>query len=432
MNPNSIDIFDEKDEMNKQIDYKADVLERFIPIDFDRLVLDLVSSGLLPEDQKTEFKQFCNSYTALYHAKSHSKLQQLQSIYRPFNPDRDVLITEIIEPNKQLVQLKNKLKNLLDKANFEKLSESDLNEALNKISPHGVKVSVDFDEFVDVALFYRGSAIHTELRRNIKKFQFKKGRYEIQIYRRLFVLLQPKNRQRRIKDLTSDNKMSLEKAEKKVDEAFKTLGISGKEDVVYMKLFKDIPAADLETLFPNTRVKIRLFDKIKLGILGGGGSVGGIMATISKFSAAIEPVSAMIAIGGLIGVLWRQISKIFSQRAKYSAILTKNLYFYSLDNNMGALTSLIDTAETEECKEAMLAYFFLLIGGETNRPDLDKRIEKYIYDQYAIPMDFEIVDGLDKLQTSGLLFQNETGLQTIPLSEANSQLKRAWAEVIEG
>jgi len=426
------EIFEEIIVMNKQIHYRADVLEHFIPIDFDRLVLDLLSSGLLPEQQKKEFKQFCNRYTSLYHAKSHSKLQQLQSIYRPFNPDRDVLISKITESKEQLVQLKSELKNMLDKANFEKLSESDLNEALNKISPHGVKVSVDFDEFVDVALFYRGSAIHTEFRRNIKKFQFKKRQYDIQIYRRLFVLLQPKNRQQRIEELTTDHQMSQKKAEKKVDTAFKTLGISGEEDVVYMKLFKDIPEADLETLFPNTRVKIRLFDKIKLGVLGGGGSVGGIMATITKFSAAIDPVSAMIAIGGLLGVLWRQISKIFSQRAKYSAILTKNLYFYSLDNNMGALTFLIDTAEIEECKEAILAYFFLLIDGETNRSDLDNRIEKYIVDQYAIPMDFEIADGLDKLQKSGLLSQNKTGLNAVSLSEANSQLKQNWAKVIEG
>ncbi|MCK5831618.1 MAG: DUF3754 domain-containing protein [Methylococcales bacterium] len=418
--------------MNKQIHYQADVLERFIPISLNKLASDLLSSNLLSTEQKTEFKQFFNSYTSLYHAKSHSQLLRLKSIYRPFNPDREELITQTTEPDEKLKQLKGELNNVLEKANFEKLSESDLNEALNKISPLGVKVSVDFNEFSEVALFYRGTAVQTESRRNWKKFQFKKLPYDMQIYRRLFVLLQPKNRKQRIKELIENDKLSRKKAEDKVDDAFKALGISGEDDVVYIKLFKDIPTADLEMLFPNTRIKMRLFDKIKIGVTGGGGAAGGIMATISKFSAAIEPMSALIAIGGLLGVLWRQIAKIFSQRAKYSAILTKNLYFYSLDNNMGALTYLFDTAEAEECKEALLAYFFLLTDGETDREKLDKKIEAYIYDQYNIPMDFEIDDGLNKLQKSKLLSKNNAVLNAVSLVDANNQLKQDWAKVIEG
>ena len=418
--------------MQKQIHYQDNVLERFIPISFDRLILDLLSSDLLPADKKKAFQQFSHDYAALYHAKSYQQLQQLKSIYCPFNPDRDMLITEHSQTEKHLISLKTELYHILEKANFEKLSPEDLNAALNKISPHGVKVSVDFDEFSDVALFYRGTAIQTESRRNLKKFQFKKLPHEIQIYRRLFVLLQPKTRDKRISDLINKKKMSPKKAEKKVDAAFKALGIDGNEEIVYMKLFKDIPTADLEMLFPNTRIKMRLFDKIKLTVMGGGGSVGGIMATITKFSAAIDPISALLAIGTLLGVIWRQIAKIFSQRAKYSAILTKNLYFYSLDNNMGALTYLIDAAEIEECKEAIVAYFFLLINGKISREELDHKIESYIATQYKIPMDFEIDDGLEKLQNSRLLSQYNTVIEAISLSNAQDTLKKEWDTLIKG
>lgn len=417
--------------MKKKISYQNDVIERFIPVSLEKLISDLSNSALLTADQNVEFKQFYKCYIALFHARSHSHLQYLQRIYRPFNPDRDVIIKKNTANVEQLNQLKTEVTAVLDKANYEKLSEDELNEALNKISPHGVKVSVDFDEFVEVALFYRGSAIHTKLHSNWKKLQFKKRPVEVQIYRRLFVLLQPKNRQQWIEHLTVNKKMSLKKAEKKADAALKALGISGEEDMVYMKLFKDIPRADLEMLFPNTRIQMRLFDKIKLGIMGGGGTAGGIMATISKFSAAIEPVSALIAIGGLLGVLWRQIAKVFSQRAKYSAILTKNLYFYSLNNNMGALTYLLDTAEAAECKEAMLAYFFLLTAGESSRADLDKRIEDYIQETYAIPMNFEIDDGLTKLQRSELLSRSDNLFAAIPLPAANLKLSQQWNEVIE-
>lgn len=416
--------------MNKKIHYQSDILERFIPVSLDRLIADLADSQQLETQQVAEFKKLCEVYCALYHAKTHSQLQSLKKIYRPFNPDREVLVSQKEQSADQLKQFKQELRAMLEKANFEPLSEKDLNDALNKISPHGVKVSVDFDEFADVTLYYRGTAVQTEFRRNWKTLQLKKQPFELQIYRRLFVVLQPKNRQHRVDELVKAKKISRPKAEKKVDAAFKTLGISGEEDIVYMKLFKDIPTADLEMLFPNTRVQMRMFDKVKLGVMGGGGTAGGVMATISKLSAAIDPMSAALAVGGLLGVLWRQIQKIFSQKAKYSAILTKNLYFYCLDNNLGALTTIVDAAESEECKEAILAYFFLLTTGPVSRTELDQRIESFILEQYQIPMDFEIEDGLQKLEKAGLLSTQDNLLNALPLQEANNKLMQSWVEFI--
>lgn len=351
-------------------------------------------------------------------------------MYLPFNPDRDTLIDAQENTDQQLKLLKDKLYTVLEDANYEQISEQDLNQALNKTSPYGVQVSVDFDDFSEVALFYRGAAIQQKFRRNWKKF-FTLQPIDILIYRRLFVLLQPKNKQQWIDFYLNDKKMSVKKAEKKANEALKIFGISSDNDVVYLKLFKDIPREDLEMQFPNTRIKMRLFDKIKLAVTGGGGTAGGVMATLGKLSTAVDPVATLIAVGGLLGILWRQIAKVFSQRAKYSASLTKNLYFYSLDNNMGALTYLADTAEAEECKEAILAYFFLLIDGETRRADLDLRIENYIHQKYTIPMDFEINDGLDKLKKSSLLSRYDQLINVCPLNEANSKLKQQWDQIID-
>ncbi len=417
--------------MNKPIHYQADVLERFIPISIDRLITDILNKSFFSSKDKPLFKQFQKSYIALFHAQAHEQLLHLKHIYRPFNPDREVLIPPITQVDKPLTELKQEMATVLNNANFEKLSEQDLNEALNKISPRGVKVTVNFDEFVEVGLYYRGSAIRTEYHRNWKKIPFKKEAVEMPIYRRLFVMLHPKNKQQWIEHLVSTKKISREKAEKQADEAIEDLGINGEKDVIYLKLFKDIPSADLEMLFPNTKIQMRLFDKIKLGVLGGGGTAGGVMATITKLSAAIDPISAIMAVGSLLGIIWRQIAKVFSQRAKYSAALTKNLYFYSLDNNMGALTHLVDAAETEECKEALLAYSFLLTGGESSRADLDKRIESYLFEQYDIPMDFEIDDGLQKLQNAGLLESNGNTIRALPLTEANTKLEQHWNNVIK-
>ncbi len=40
------------------------------------------------------------------------------------------------------------------------------------------------------------------------------------------------------------------------------------EDNIYLKLFKNIPRNDVEMVFPNTKVKFRLFDKLRLGLDG--------------------------------------------------------------------------------------------------------------------------------------------------------------------
>ena len=308
--------------MQNSTHYQADVLERFIPISLDRLISDLLTAELLPAEQHNAFKQFCSTYTSLFHAQSHTHLQDLKQLYLPFNPDRDTLITAQENTSTKLTHLKEKLYLILHDANYEQISEADLNEALNKISPYGVQVSVDFGDFAEVALFYRGSAIQQKFYRNWKKLSFKKQPIDILIYRRLFVLLQPKNRQQWREHFINNKKMSAQKAEKKADAALKVFGVSNDNDVVYLKLFKDIPREDLEMQFPNTRIQIRLFDKIKLAVTGGGGTAGGIMATIGKLSATIDPISALIAVGGLLGLLWRQIARIFSQRAKYSAMLT--------------------------------------------------------------------------------------------------------------
>ncbi|NOQ15354.1 MAG: DUF3754 domain-containing protein [Methyloprofundus sp.] len=417
--------------MKQQTHYQADVLERFIPISLEMLVKDLLASKLLIAEQHIAFQHFCTHYIALFHAQSHTRLQHLKQLYQPYNPDKDTLISNNDGTSDQLAQLKKELYAILENANYERISENDLNKALNKTSPHGVKVSVDFEDFAEVALFYRGSAISTELHRNWKQFSLKKQPVDVLIYRRLFVLLQPKSRQQWLEYFTNIKKMSPEKAAKQASKALKNSRASNEENVVYLKLFKDIPRADLEMQFPNTRVQIRLFDKIKLGVMGGGGTAGGITATLTKFSVAIDPISAMIAVGGLLGVIWRQIASVFSQRAKYSATLTKNLYFYNLDNNMGALTHLIDSAESEECKEAILAYFFLLSSGENSRISLDKRIEDYIQAKYTIPMDFEIDDGLNKLQRSKLLSRYDNFINAVPLDEANIKLKQQWHNIFD-
>ncbi|NOQ35033.1 MAG: DUF3754 domain-containing protein [Methylococcaceae bacterium] len=411
----------------REINYQQNLLERFIPVNIEELITTLSNRQELSATDKSDFQLFCQHYRALYHALSLPDYQKLRHHYAPFNPDRDSLSNlNYSDAEKQALQdkLLDDLKNLLNDANYEQLSQEQLNAVLHETSPYGVKVSVDFNEFEEILLFYRGSAIRKEERREWKSLFLKKEIIETKIYRRLFILLKSKSLTQKIQELAAAKNISQSKAERKIKHKHDQNSID--DEKIYIKLFKNIPRTDLEMLFPNTKVRMRLLDKFKLGITGGGGTVGGIMTVVTKLTATIDPIAMATTIFGFIGLLWRQISKIFLQRTKYMAELAKNLYYYNLDNNLGAISHLHDMAAASEAKEALLSYFFLLTEGEMTAAELDKKIELFIEEEYRVAIDFEVDDGLGKLERLGLLIQKEDKVSVVDLSDAENILKQKW------
>ena len=157
-------------------------------------------------------------------------------------------------------------------------------------------------------------------------------------------------------------------------------------------LFRSIPREDMEMMFPNTQVKLRMFDKVKLGVTAGGGTIAGIAGAASKIMAAVataSPLGLLAAIGGVVGLLFRQVMTVFNTRTKYMMMLAQRLFFHSLANNRGVLTLLVDRAEEEDIKEEMLAYFFLQrnpMPPEDLREDgkLDILIEQFLTREFGV------------------------------------------------
>ena len=58
-----------------------------------------------------------------------------------------------------------------------------------------------------------------------------------------------------------------------------------------IKLFQDVPRADLEMLFPNARVRMRLLDKLLIGVPA---VVSGIIMVVTKLIAALIPVLLLL------------------------------------------------------------------------------------------------------------------------------------------
>ena len=411
-----------------------EIRERFIPVSRQEIVDDLIAAPHWQDDDKKKFEQFCQIFEALYHYKFHTNSEELKHSYAPFNPDADIVSKhDYSDEEKQKLNdsLVKELCQLLNDANYEELTVDSINEAISAESHYGVSVEVDLDDFEEMIAFYRGSTTMTEYKRTWYTLFIYKKAIEFPIYQRLFILLKFKSEEKRVEELVKENGEDFEKkAKKQVKYSRQALPEDFTDGHIFIKLFKNLPRTDLEMLYPNQNVRLKLFDKIKLGVTGGGGLIAGLFSVITKVAiAATNPIALIGAFFGFIGVIVRQVMNIFNQRTKYMMTLSKNLYFHNLDNNMGVMNYLIDTAEEEEGKEFVLAYYFLHTQPEKNytQESLDSEIEAYIKEKYGCNIDFEVEDGLRKLRKEGILIEEDGGiLKVLNLHDANVCLDNQW------
>ncbi len=407
-----------------QICYDNTVLEHFIPVAYEELFDDLVRHF---ECDAATYTPLAEALRLLYHHRFYSELIRLKALYRPFNPDSDLISLKRYTPAEHTAlreELVAAVRPLLERANYEELTQQSLHAAMNKTSPYGVEVSVDFDDFEEMVLFFRGEAHRYDEKRHWRSLYLKKERIRVDIYRRLFILLKPKRLEARAQEIAHKEGRRVERVMAELRKENEVLLDDDRSERIYMKLFKDIPHADLEMLFPNTKVKMTLKDKLKIGVTGGGGTIGGLATLMTKLGTLMEPLSLIAAVGAFGGVLWRQVKTVFTHRTRYMARLAQNLYFYNLDNNIGVVTHLVDMAEGEESKEALLTYLFLEQSEQPlSRAALDEAIEAYMLHTYKTSVNFEIEAGIEKLLELGLVRENEQRLEALNVTDALARLK---------
>ena len=104
------------------------------------------------------------------------------------------------------------------------------------------------------------------------------------------------------------------------------------------------------------------------------------------------------------------------------------MYFNDRGNNQGVFSMLIDLAEEQECKEAMMAYYFLLKSNvKMNEKELDNFIEEWMEKKHKTKIDFEVDDAIKKLEKLDLVSCDTNGILTVlSMDEALSQMDYIW------
>jgi hypothetical protein len=187
-------------------------------------------------------------------------------------------------------------------------------------------------------------------------------------------------------------------------------------------------------LLPGARVQIPKMQWYKLG----GSIVGGLGFIAYKIVMDLAQILtfAVTAVWGpivaLLGYGYKQYAGYQKTRQTYHLQLNQSLYYQNLDNNAGVLFHVLDEAEEQECREAILAYYYLwrYAGDKGWRaPDLDDYVEMDLERLVNLKVDFEIEDALAKLERLHLVEKADDRYRAVPLQRGLEILDDKWDNI---
>lgn len=407
---------------------------RFIPFRKRDIVAMCLAEGALDGAEAEAFGQCAAMVASLIHHEFHARLEALKDAYAPVAADSDTRAVPALHgarPPPHPHDLVRALTGVLERANYEAVSRKELHSALAEESLFKVRLHVDYDDFDEVLVFKRGETQRTERIR--RWFGLRKRALTFVNYDRVLVYV-------RFKDAAHFRRRKRKR-------------LPFVPGTVFIKLFQNIPKADVEMLFPNAEVRMKMTDKLAIGVPA---LLSGAIVALTKLGATAVLVGALIAFwmgwrkdevkldqaallglaAGLFaigGYLWRQFSNFRNRKIQFLKALADSLYFKKLDTNAGVFHGLIDAAEEEECKETLIGYYFLFAAkAPVAAADLDRRIESWFREKWACRFDFEFEDALRKLARFGLAEREGQSWRAVPLEEARRRLDHYWDNLFYG
>lgn len=406
--------------------------ERFIPVSRQEILKRMTRPGIWPGREAAAAGRFFRYLGAWRHVTYKERLEAIENAYQPFSPESDVIerndfsVSERIAMKGRLLEL---VRRLLIQANYTEVPRSRLRDLLTKESVYQLDLDVDFDEYEECIVFWRGATTKKRKRRSLNKAFIGHTEIEFPIYQRLFVLLKLKPEEERIRELMAKHGLDAKQARALFKKKRGMLPAELTAEQIHIKLFKSIPRDDLEMLFPTTRVKFRLKDKLTLGFTAGGGTIATIAGVATKILAATNPVTLGMAALTMGGFAFRQATNVLNQRRAYLMVLAQNLYFHTLADNRGAIALLASRAEEEDLKEEMLLYTLLCRESvhESEIGEVKQAIEQFLADEFGVAIDFDVEDALSRLIGDGIVRRDASGrLAAMPPSQGCAHLDAAW------
>ena len=405
--------------------------ERFIPVTRFALIDRLTIPSAWPGGEAIDARRFFRYLDYWRQQQYNAHLLELEQTYEAFSPDSDLLMTRQFTEDERAA-LKHRviasIDSLLERANYERIDPHNVNIILTKDTHYGLDLTVDLKAFEDIVIYYRGAANQRQERRKLKFLH--KEEFDVPVFQRLFIMFKLKAFEVRVEEVMREDGCTREQAEKRVRKARAHLPPGINDRNIFLKLFKNIPRSDVEMVFPNTQVRFRFFDKLRLGVSASGGlGVGAVGAAGKLALLTTNPIAAAGAFAGLSGVAFRQLMSFLNQKQRYMVVMAQNLYFHTMADNRGVILKIAARGAEEDVKEEMLLYTVLAKEEATRNdlPAIDLAIEQYLARTFGVNVDFDLEDALDRLIRDGIVTETADGrLVTLSPAEAARHIDAKW------
>ena len=348
--------------------------ETYLPVKPATLQERMLQDSRLSNRERAMLARLFERIAARFHMEFRQRLEYLKSVYDPFDPDVDTVAAKPqAEASTNAENLARSFAELLHDANYAEMPREQIVACAEYQARRDIVVHASLSDYAELRVFYRG--IH-RVERQIRPWYtpWRTRRITQHVLSRVTLFVR----------------------------------LAKQSEVVFLKLFKNVVAEDLEMLLPYVRIHMKLFDQLKIG-----SSVIGGLATASWkawSAAAISPWVALVVGSGFTGACVKGVMGFFSSKARYIHTLTANLYFQNLANNGSLLAHVLDAAEAEQCKELLLAYFLLYIERAHNltQERLDRRAEDWLANEFQVNVDFDIHEAVQKLVDKRLVVRQES------------------------
>ena len=369
---------------------------RFIPIGAtdlaSGLVADAAKFGVAPDQMRC----VVDSIEEALAIETRSLERSMADRYAPFNPDRDTLpMCQLPRDEWQAnyAEFEKRIAYLFDKANFEQFDNVMIETAISEAKSHGLRIRIRAERVDKLVLWVRGRGVIYKRRWHWRAPRRGKN-VKYQVFHRLGVLA-------KLKD----------------------------DPHVNLRMFRDVPVADIEALLPHAEVQMSWFDRLK--ILGGGaGALSTLVIKLLQGALTLAFLSKLIWIAAMpFGLMaGRTFLGYKRNKSQRDAQRTQHLYYQTLANNGGVISWLIDMIGQEEEKEAMLAYAACrgtVVHGmpvEESSMRMKSRVEEYLKERYGVQIDFDSPDAIETLDRLNLCDSRES-LCVVDPAEAAKRIK---------
>lgn len=369
--------------------------DRFVPIRVSHLAEELIEMARTAGVPVETSRSLLAAMQAVIDQEANAFEGELMDLYSPYSPDRET----IPGPNDFAARtpagyalLHAKLAYLMDKANFTRLDDVQIDRALDVAASHGLRVRLDPERIESLSLWVRGAGEIERVRRTWRH-PIRGVRERLPVFHRLAVV-------GRLKD----------------------------DPHVLLKFFKDIPEEDVEALLPHAEISMTWTDRC-LMVSGGMGALGPtFLKIISVGLAAVGTFFWTLTIGlGLF--MWRTFHGYRRTRFRRDSQRTRHLYYQNLSNNAGTIYTLISLIAQEEWKEAAIGYFVCATAKTPLRTAEEFKMQaaEFLREKFGVRVDFDSPDAMASLERFGL-WADRNAFAVLPADQAVSRLHEHWVE----